>query len=160
APSDPVAFAASVRSLLGTTTLAGTRLLWLQSPDAPFDAWSYVAVGAPPPAATGAVIPGVTVFGFRNYALVLDGGGVLTSTATGLSLQPPAVPGAVRIPVDDGRAAPVAGDGAVAIPLVGPQAGCLCFHVAVPSGPSGTAPIDALDVGCRFYVDDAGWPGM
>src|SRR5579871_5067137 len=40
APSNPAAFVAVARQLLSSPSLAGTRLLWLQNPDAPIVAWS------------------------------------------------------------------------------------------------------------------------
>ncbi len=121
-----------------------------------------MAVGALPPSTGGALIPGSAVFGFGNYGVALDGGGLMTSTATGLQIQPPPHAGAVRLTVDDGHTALPIVDGVVTIPLVGPQAGCLCFHVTVPVASASAQPaaIDLLDVGCRFHFDDAGWPGM
>jgi hypothetical protein len=165
-PSDPAAFADAVRHLLATPTAAATRLLWIQNPDDPFTAWSYVAVGASAPTAAGATLPASAIFGFRNYALVIEGGSLLTSDASGLRIHPPQHAGAVSITVDDGeRALPIATTSAgavgdIVIPLSGPQAGCLCFPITLPSGPPGAAPIDWLDVGCRFYFQDTGWPGM
>jgi len=107
------------------------------------------------------------VFTFRNYALIVEGGATLSLDAatSALRLHPATAQAGrttatLRLTVDDGSVPldVVKGDdGDLIIPLAGSHAGCLRFPVTLPTGVSGQAAIDALDIGCRYYyVDDVG----
>ena len=80
-------FAAGVRAVVSSQPWTGTRLLWVTDPNArsttgswPGSPWSGLT-------ADGGQLSALTVFSFRNYGCLLNGGLALTADAAGAGVQ-------------------------------------------------------------------------
>jgi len=152
--STPV-FAAGVRAVLALQQWAGTRLLWVADPNVPVNDWQLAGIPLVGLNAEGGELAALTVFSFRNYGCLLNGGLALTVGAAGPEFSvAQASPGDIRLTTDSGGTELPVIEGPVTIPLTGPAAGCLTFAAQLAVGDGADGSIDALDVGCRFFFDD------
>lgn len=157
--STPV-FAAAVRALVASQPWAGTRLLWVADPNVPVNDWQLAGIPLVGLSADGGQLATLTVFSFRNYGCLLNGGLSLTVGAAGPEFAiAQASAGDIRLTADSGGTELPIVEGPVTIPLTGPGAGCLTFAAQLAVGDGADGSIDALDVGCRFFFDDPDLPG-
>jgi len=159
AAASSVALAAGLRAVVSSPPWAGTRLLWITDPNAQVNNWQLAGIPLVGLTADGGRLATLTVFSFRNYGCLLNGGLELTVDGTGPGFRiAQARDGDIRLTAASGAAELPVIDGPATIPLTGPAAGCLTFAVRLPVGActDGWAAdaIDALDVGCRFFFDD------
>ena len=157
--STPV-FAAGVRALVTSQQWAGTRLLWVADPNVPVNDWQLAGIPFVGLNAEGGELAALTVFSFRNYGCLLNGGLALTVGAAGPEFSiTQGSAGDIRLTTDSGGTELPVIEGPVTIPLTGPAAGCLTFAAQLAVGDGADGSIDALDVGCRFFFDDPGLAG-
>jgi hypothetical protein len=153
-------FVAGVRALLASQQWAGTRLLWVVDPNVPVNDWQLAGIPLVGLSAQGGELATLTVFSFRNYGCLLNGGLALTVGAAGPEFSiAQASAGDIRLATDSGGTELPVVEGPVTIPLAGPAAGCLTFAAQLAVGDGADGSIDALDVGCRFFFDDPDLPG-
>ena len=152
--STPV-FAAGVRALVTSQQWAGTRLLWVADPNVPVNDWQLAGIPFVGLNAEGGELAALTVFSFRNYGCLLNGGLALTVGAAGPEFSiAQGSAGDIRLTTDSGGTELPVIEGPVTIPLTGAAAGCLTFAAQLAVGDGADGSIDALDVGCRFFFDD------
>ena len=148
-------FAAGVRDVVSSQPWTGTRLLWITDPNAQVSDWQLAGISLVELTTGGGQLATLTVFPFRNYACLLNGGLTLTAGAAGPGFSiAQASTGDIRLTTDDGATELPLISGPLTIPLTGPAAGCLTFAALLPVGDGADGAIDALDVGCRFFFDD------
>ena len=149
------AFAAGVRTVVSSQQWNGARLLWVTDPNVPVNDWELAGIPLTGLTADGGQLSALTVFSFRNYGCLLNGGLALTADAAGAGFSiAQASTGDIRLTTDSGATELPIIEGPMTIPLTGPAAGCLAFTVQLPVGPDADGSIDALDVSCRFFFDD------
>jgi hypothetical protein len=160
AVASPAAVLAGVRAVVSSQPWIGTRLLWVTDPNVRVSSWELAGIPVAGATPGGEVLADLTVFWFRNYGCVLNGGLAITAEADGarFRIAQPST-GDIRLTADSGATQLPVVDGPVTIPLTGPAAGCLTFDVRLPIGDGADGAIDALDVGCRFFFDDPGVAG-
>ena len=83
------AFAAGVRAVVSSQPWTGTRLLWITDPNAQVNDWQLAGIPLVGLTADGGRLATLTVFSFRNYGCLLNGGLELTAGAPGLSSASP-----------------------------------------------------------------------
>ena len=136
----------------------GTRLLWITDPNAQVSDWQLAGISLVELTTGGGQLATLTVFPFRNYACLLNGGLTLTAGAAGPEFSiAQASTGDIRLTTDSGATELPLIQGPLTIPLTGPAAGRLTFAALLPVGDGADGSIDALnalDVGCRFFFDD------
>ena len=148
-------FAAGVRAVVSSQPWTGTRLLWITDPNAQVSDWQLAGISLVELTAGGGQLATLTVFPFRDYACLLNGGLALTAGAAGPEFSiAQASTGDIRLTTDSGATELPLIQGPLTIPLTGPAAGCLTFAALLPVGDGADGSIDALDVGCRFFFDD------
>jgi len=154
------AFAAGVRALVTSQQWAGTRLLWVADPNVPVHDWQLAGIPLVGLSAEGGELAALTVFSFRNYGCLLNGGLALTVGVAGPEFGiVQASAGDIRLTTDSGGTELPIAEGPVTIPLTGLAAGCLTFAARLAVGENADGSIDSLDVGCRFFFDDPDLPG-
>ncbi len=151
AAASGLALAAGVRAVVSSRPWTGIRLLWITDPNAQVNDWQLAGI---PLVARGRLAT-LTVFSFRDYGVLMNGGLELTAGSTGPEFSiAQARPGDIRLTAASGATELPVIEGPVTIPLTGPAAGCLTFAVRLPVGACADGSVDALDVGCRFFFDD------
>ena len=147
-------FAAGVRAVVSSQQWMGARLLWVTDPNVPVNDWGLAGIPLVGLTADGGQLSALTVFSFRNYGCLLNGGLALAVDAAGLQFSiAQGSTGDIRLTAGSGATELPLIEGPLTIPLTGPTAGCLTFAARLPIG-GADGSIDALDVGCRFFFDD------
>lgn len=148
-PGTEVTFAASMRSFLADSRIAGTRFAWIIWPDT-----NQPVAGTAVPVASSALAFQV-IFEFRNVSLVMWPGVTVAIDATNVAFRfnqgtgqgarpTTLVAGWGAMPLPNA----VAGD--VRLPFTGRLAGTLCFPVSLAKT-GGIPDLDTLDVGLRMF---------
>ena len=159
AAASGLALAVGVRAVVSSPPWTGTRLLWITNPNAQVKDWELAGIPLVGLTADGGRLATLTVFSFRDYGCLLNGGLELTAGSAGAEFSiAQARTGDIRLTAASGATELQVIEGPATIPLTGPAAGCLTFAVRLPvgacAGDRAVGAIDALDVGCRFFFDD------
>src|SRR4051794_20979335 len=145
---------------------AGVRLLWLQNPNDSASAWIFMALRVAHDN-QGGWRTRLTMIELRNYGLLLEGGCTVAfdDSLAGLRITPPPDRRAaisLTIGYDTSRL-PLA-NAPLTIALAGDRAGRLAFGLVLrgkQSDPTAWhAALDQLDIGPRFFYQDAEYPEM
>jgi hypothetical protein len=155
--NDPSTFVAAVRQFLSAPGSSNVRFLWIADPNAPLSAWSPSILTD----ANGS-IGTLNTFAFRNYRLNVGGACAISLNPAGDRVLISQTPGSTAITFSPGSGAPIPATGTtLLLPFSGPTLGCLTFTMALAQGGStdGTSDIDRMNVGLRYYYDDAENPG-
>ena len=157
APADEAAFLRAFRQVFGYPALRDARFIWLENPNDPPQSWRYSAVAV---AGAAPAVSQPSRVDCRNYGLGLPAGAAAALGPDKGSITFAAgTPGFVFTAEYGGAALDGVG-GAVTLPFRGTQTGCLLFALTLRHARDGGAPdLDRLDVGCRFFADDANFPG-
>lgn len=152
-----LALAAGVRAVVSSPPWAGTRLLWITDPNARVSDWQLAGISLAGLTAYGGRLATLTVFSFRDYGCLLNGGLELSAGVAEFRVAQ-ASRGDIRLTAGSGATGLPVIEGPATIPLTGPTAGCLTFAVRLPvgdcAGSWADGAIDHLDVGFRFFFDD------
>lgn len=139
----------------------GVRFLWIANPDEPQARWQTCSLSLAPPQEGVPVTNRVGVFGFRNITLFVGAGCVVALNAgeDGFLITPPTgTPGRIYLTVQAGAAKLDNISSPLTISFLNNQAGCLRFMLNLDN--SGADPdFNRLDVGCRYFTEDDGFPG-
>lgn len=157
AVADATAFVTAVRQFLSAPGNTNARFLWVDNPNAPLSAWSPSMLTD----ANGSV-GALNAFPFRNYRLNVGGACAISLNPAGDGVQIVQTGGSNAITFSPGTGAPIPAMGTtLLLPFSGPTLGCLTFTMAFAESGStdGTSDIDRMNVGLRYYYDDAENPG-
>ena len=115
-----LAFAAGVRAVVSSPPWTGTRLLWVTDPNAQVTDWQLAGIPLAGLTADGGWLATLTVFSFRDYGCLLNGGLELSAGGTGPAFSvAQARPGDIRLTAGSGAAELPVIEGPVTIPLTG-----------------------------------------
>ncbi|MEO8381652.1 MAG: hypothetical protein ABI779_18465 [Acidobacteriota bacterium] len=156
--SDIPAFQSAVWQFLSAPGNAAVRFLWLDDPNAPLSAWSPATLTD-----AGGVVGALNSFFFRNYRLNVGGSCTIALNSTRDGVQIVQVAGSQSITFSSGIGSAIPATGTtLLLPFSGASLGCLAFAMTLAQNGStdGTSDVDRMDVGLRYFYDDAGNPGF
>ncbi len=160
---DQGVFLARLRVLLTDPALRGARLLWIANPQDGFERWVVTALRVADLTPEGGRLSALAFFDLHNDGVMAAAGTELAveeSTASFRLGPPDGAPKGIWLTARDGAVRLPLLSGALRIPLAGSGARALDFPLEIPSAPTeGGAPIDLLDVGCRYFYPEPSTPG-
>jgi len=156
APTDQAAFAAALARYLTDPVCPNPAFVWIANPSDPSSLWNTSRIAVADGSTTG-----VADFSLRNLDVFVGAtcSVALNGTQDGVTFTPPRA-GFIYMTAMSGTAMLADVTSPLTLSFAGDAAGTLNFTLVLDnSGTAHASDLDRLDVGCRYFANDAAWLG-
>ena len=166
-PTNISQFETNLTAFLGASGQSQVRFVWIKNPDEPYVQWRTYTLAAQQDNRNW-MVARLTPFNLVSYELIIGGRCPIV-----LQAEPPAglqagfafqrvsgLPDSLRFTSGSGMYTFVEQSGQVFLSLSGKSAGTFAFQIKLVANPTHPdQPLEQLDAGLRYFVDDTAFPG-